>query len=112
MINRLHNAMTLGQSKTMITQLITDLKSYSMTHFKNEEGYLTKINHPSLSDQKLQHNLFINKIREFETELEKGNMTLAMKVMPFLNEWLLKHIMEKDKAYAKQIHTPETLPPD
>jgi hemerythrin-like metal-binding protein len=101
MINRLHQAMSTGQSKSMIAPLITDLKSYTMTHFKNEEGYLEEIAHPTLLEQKKQHAVFISKIREFESDLENGQITLAMKIMPFLNEWLLKHIMDKDKMYAK-----------
>ena len=100
MINRLHQAMSTGQSKDMIVPLIKDLKSYTITHFKNEENYMEKIGHPGLMEQRKQHAIFINKIQEFETELNKGQMTLAIKVMPFLNDWLLMHIMDKDKKYA------------
>ncbi|QHI73282.1 bacteriohemerythrin [Aminipila terrae] len=101
MINQLHKAMSIGQSKVMIAQLISNLKNYTLTHFKNEESYLAQINHPTLNDQKKQHAAFTDKINEFESELEKGNITLAMQVMHFLNDWLLQHIMERDMQYAK-----------
>jgi Hemerythrin len=56
----------------MIAPLISDLKSYTMTHFKNEEGYLEEIAHQTLCEQKKQHAVFIDTIQEFESELDKG----------------------------------------
>ncbi len=101
MINKLHEAMAAGQSKDVMKTLISDLKSYSLSHFTNEETYLETIDYPDLAEQKQQHAIFINKIKEFETEMMNGNLLLAMKVMPFLNDWLLSHIMNKDMKYSK-----------
>lgn len=102
MINKLHQAMSTGQSKSMLTPLISELKTYSMTHFRNEEGYLEMIHYPHLDEQRRQHGVFVSKIQEFETELGRGNMMLAMRVMPFLNDWLLQHIMNVDMQYSKK----------
>lgn len=102
MINKLHEAMTAGKSKEVMSQLITELKKYTMTHFSSEETHLAHINHPHLPEQKQQHAMFSSKITEFEKEYSAGNMVLAVKIMPFLNDWLLGHIMQVDKKYADE----------
>jgi hemerythrin len=101
MINKLHEAMTTGQSNAVISPLISSLKEYSLTHFNNEETYMQQINYPNLEDQKKQHDIFVNKIKEFESELLKGNKMLATRVIPFLSNWLFQHIMNEDMKYSK-----------
>ncbi len=100
MINKLHQAMIAGKSHSIIAPLIKELQEYTVHHFHNEESHLKKINSPDLEEQKQQHSIFAKRIEEFSSDLENGNIVLAMKIMPFLNDWLLKHIMNTDMNYS------------
>ncbi len=102
MINKLHQAMIAGQSRSMIAPLIQELKDYTVHHFHNEESHLKKINSPDFEEQRQQHAVFAKRIDEFSTDMENGNILLAMKIMPFLNDWLLRHIMSIDMNYSEK----------
>lgn len=102
MFFQLHQALTLGKSKAIIVQLVSELREYTLTHFKNEESYLEQINHPTLDEQKQQHATFIQKVDEFEVELNKGNSFVSMQVLQFLNDWIANHILDKDMKFANK----------
>lgn len=102
MFFQLHQALTLGKSKAIIVQLVSELKEYTLTHFKHEESYLEQINHPTLDEQKQEHDAFVHKVDEFEIQLDKGNTFLSMQVLQFLNDWIANHILDKDMKFANK----------
>lgn len=102
MFFQLHQALTLGKSKAIIVQLVSQLREYTLTHFKNEENYLEQINHPTLDEQKQEHAAFIHKVDEFEIQLDKGNTFVSMQVLQFLNDWIAIHILDKDMKFANK----------
>jgi|GEM_PF-3300305 hemerythrin-like metal-binding protein len=55
--------------------------------------------HPELLAQKQQHQVFLDKVSEFKTSFENGETALAVKMLPFLNDWFLNHIMKVDMKY-------------
>lgn len=86
MLNKLHDAMGRGESRSVMGQIITDMKNYAVQHFKNEEAYMESVGYPLLKEQQQQHRIFLNKATEFAQEFQKGNMTLATQMMPFLSD--------------------------
>ncbi|MDU2063736.1 MAG: bacteriohemerythrin [Sporomusaceae bacterium] len=101
MISNLHQAMKSGQSKTILTPLLSNLTHYAQDHFASEEKYLSSIGSSELVTQKQQHVTFLNKIGEFKSTYEAGNTTLAIQILPFLNNWFLNHIMQMDMKYKQ-----------
>jgi hemerythrin len=99
MIQSLNEAMKMGQSKTLLDKLVTGLNSYSIDHFSREEKHLTAINYADINAQQQQHAIFLNKVNEFKMSLQMGDMSLAIKMLPFLNDWFLNHIMKTDMKY-------------
>jgi hemerythrin-like metal-binding protein len=99
LISNLYASMKLGQSKTILSPVLTKLKNYATTHFLREEQLLKQKNHPDLQTQQQQHALFLTKVEEFEINFNQGNTLLAVKMLPFLNEWFLNHIMKVDMKY-------------
>lgn len=99
MISNLHEAMRIGQSKMVVEQLVKDLNQYSVNHFAREEKHLKDSNHPDLETQMKQHALFLNKVNEFKSNVQNGQTTIALKMLPFLNDWFLNHIMKIDMKY-------------
>jgi len=53
--------------------------------------------YPDFVQHKAQHDSYIAKMREFE---QKGGMTLAVTLLPFLKEWWTGHILTTDQQYS------------
>jgi methyl-accepting chemotaxis protein/hemerythrin len=104
LINDLNEAMLQGQSSTVINNIIQGLIDYTEKHFSHEEKILESINYPELAEQKRLHKMFVNKIIDFKDELASGEMLLSVKIIQFLKEWLIKHIMIVDKKYSKYLN--------
>lgn len=86
-----------------IMSLLGELKAYTATHFADEEAYMEKIGHKRMFSQKIEHAEFMNKINEFDfTLIEENQESGIVEILAFLNDWLVHHILEKDKLIAEQ----------
>lgn len=104
LINDLNEAMLQGQSSNVISGIIQGLIDYTEKHFNHEEVLMEKCSYPGLPEQKKAHRMFVAKIVEFKDELESGEMLLSVKIIQFLKEWLIKHIMVVDKKYSDHMN--------
>jgi len=103
MINELHGAMKQGKSREVITTLMTGLKSYTLDHFSQEEGFMKKHEYSDLAAHENAHKKFVEKILGFEKDAEAGKLTVAVDLLNFLNTWLVEHIKETDKKYGVEL---------
>ena len=101
MISSLYDSMKKGESKQVVSRLVTELNSYASTHFENEEKMLANNNHPEVLLQKEQHVQFLNKIGEFKESVDRGKLNTSVEMLTFLNNWFLNHIMKVDIKYKK-----------
>ena len=99
MISKLHEAMSQGKSKELITPLINELSDYTVSHFGAEEKYLRDKKHPELSVQMAQHKIFLDRVNEFKETVQTGKTAIAIQLLPFMNQWFLNHIMKMDMKY-------------
>lgn len=99
-INKLHDAMSKGQSNQSLSGILNDLAGYTKTHFSSEEELFKKYNYPGSTKHKTEHDNFIKKVSEFINGFEAGKIGLSLEVMVFLNKWLTEHIKVSDKAYT------------
>ncbi|MBZ9634946.1 bacteriohemerythrin [Clostridium sp. FP1] len=80
-----------------IVEVIEELKAYTVYHFKDEEKYMESINYKRLFTQKIDHANFIKKIYEVNlSKVDENQDEAIMKILTFLNDWLINHILEKD----------------
>lgn len=98
-INRLHDAMREGKGKDIIAPVLSELHSYTVTHFTAEEKLMEQCKYEGLSLQKQQHSQFINQIKKYQSDFEKGSLSLPLSVSNFLKDWLINHIQGMDKKY-------------
>lgn len=99
-LNKLYNAMSKGQTKEIIGQVIDDLRRYTISHFSYEENLMRKHGYPELNSHIKIHKAFVDKIDEFKTRLLVKDMTLTLDIVGFLKDWLVNHIMGTDKKYS------------
>lgn len=81
-----------------IVSIIVELKDYTIFHFETEEGYMKGIGYRRYFSHKVEHMDFIASLKEVDfSEIETNQEEFLMNLFEFLNNWLINHIMEKDK---------------
>jgi hemerythrin len=81
-----------------IVAIILKLKDYTKQHFADEEAYMLSIGYKRYLSQKAAHDEFIEKINGIDFESIDHNQTeVLLDILDFLNDWLVHHIVEKDK---------------
>ena len=95
----------LGQDD--IDVIFERLEGYCLSHFAREEALLAKIDYKQLEAHKLSHQAFIKKIPQLKEQwFAKVTESEAVKdkIILFLQQWLIKHILEEDLDYVSAIH--------
>ncbi|KNF09380.1 putative bacteriohemerythrin [Gottschalkia purinilytica] len=83
-----------------IVTIIEELKDYAIYHFKYEENYMKEINFKDLKEHRIKHNVFIEKILEYETDDIDYNQTkVLLDMINFIASWISNHILKDDLKY-------------
>jgi hemerythrin len=100
LIARLRDAMSRGEGRTVLCDILDGLVDYANAHFAAEEGYFEASAYPHCDTHRKQHRDFVAKVSEFKRGMDEGRLMLTLDVMDFLGEWLVDHIQGSDAAYA------------
>lgn len=85
-----------------IVRLLNELKDYSEYHFRHEEKYMEKINHPELLIQKRQHMEFVAKMSELDAMIDfRDQHEMLDELLKYLVTWLYRHIIGSDMMIGK-----------
>ncbi len=106
-LSQLMSAKDENHQKDSIIDIFEKLEYYCQSHFEREETLLASINYQQFDSHKKSHQAFINKIPELKVQwLSAVSEPEAVKekIVLFLQEWLVKHILEEDLDYASAIH--------
>lgn len=81
-----------------IVAILKELRDYTIKHFADEEAYMESINYKKLFTQKIEHNAFVEKLNELDFDtIDENQDSAILDLLNFLNDWLVNHILEKDK---------------
>lgn len=81
-----------------IVAIIVQLKEYAIQHFSDEEAYMLSIGHKKFLSHKMEHEDFLEKVNNIDFDSMDHNQTETLvDIMAFLSDWLVHHILEKDK---------------
>jgi len=90
-----------------IEDIFAQLEYYCQSHFAREETLLANIDYQQLDAHKRSHQAFINKIPELKqqwfAEVEEPE-AVKEQIVLFLQQWLVKHILEEDLDYVAAVH--------
>lgn len=85
-----------------IVEIIGRLKEYAIMHFADEEAYMQSIQYKKFLSQRVEHVDFIEKLDSIDFDQMDRNQTgTLVEILEFLNDWLVHHILEKDKLIGK-----------
>jgi len=85
-----------------IVHILEELKEYTIFHFKSEEEYMESIEYKRLFTQKIEHAKFIKTLEEINyKDLDEKQDESLVKILNFLNDWLIEHILKTDKLIVQ-----------
>lgn len=99
-INALNEAMKAGKGKEALGKVLSELISYTASHFATEEKLFDKYAYPDTAAHKKEHGQLVQKVTAFKADFDKGQTGLTVQVMNFLGDWLRTHIQGSDSKYA------------
>ncbi|HEY4788687.1 MAG TPA: bacteriohemerythrin [Bacteroidales bacterium] len=100
LMNELYNEFGSNKNQKTIRRVLKELLDYTIYHFGNEEELFRKYAYKDEDPHTDQHEKFIEKIRQFKNDFEKGNALLSFDLIEFLKNWLLNHILKIDAKYV------------
>jgi len=80
-----------------IIQIVTELKEYTVNHFKTEEDFMLKIKYPGYFKQKVAHDDFIKEVESIDfSAIDQDQDGHTRKLLEFIFGWVLDHILKSD----------------
>jgi hemerythrin-like metal-binding protein len=81
----------------LVGAVIDELVSYSHFHFSVEEQYMIKVGYNDIDRHIKEHKYFLQRASELKQNDVHIDDEQCQKLVIFLSEWLLHHIMTEDK---------------
>jgi hemerythrin len=100
LINELHAAMLKGQGREKLSQILQELKNYTIYHFNAEEKRMAAAGFPELADHQKHHRELGEKLNLLALDFESGKREASIEAFKFLKEWLFNHIQVVDRKYT------------
>lgn len=98
LINDLSKHIGSKNNESQIRLVFLELFEYTVIHFSMEEMLMKEFDYPDYMKHKDEHSQFIIQIKDFKEKYLSGDAKVNVKLLNYLKEWLLKHIMCTDKA--------------
>jgi hemerythrin len=96
----LYAAMSAGQGKQAMGQILDRLVQYTAVHFAHEERLMRLHGYPDLAKHQDEHKLLSRQVLAFQKDFEAGKVAMSVQLLQFLRSWLEHHIQSEDRAYA------------
>ena len=99
MINQLIDAHDTSVRSEMVSDTLTSMTNYAMSHFQTEEDLLREHQYPQYDDHHTEHMAFIRKTAEMASAAIKLEQSVPVELLSYLKEWLINHILKSDMQY-------------
>ncbi len=101
--NSLVKAIENNEGNERYSQIILNLTSCSLLHFKMEDEYMKELYSSVLFAFKKTHKNFIYKIAMINVELSMGNSVEMIEVSLYLKKWLESHLITESAYYHRSV---------
>ena len=102
-VNLLHENMMAGSPPEGLMAVLDRLVTYVREHFCYEESVMERCKYPDLAEHRRKHLAIVSQVQNFQIEARQGKVTVSIKLMNFLKDWLDKHIMDTDMKYSSYV---------
>ncbi|MBC2582186.1 bacteriohemerythrin [Clostridium sp. DJ247] len=81
-----------------IVEIIDELKTYTVFHFRTEEEYMLSIGYKKYFSHRVEHDDFIKQINDFDLEkIDLNQDKNIIEILELIVNWIDKHILDNDK---------------
>jgi hemerythrin-like metal-binding protein len=105
LINEAMQAHASGDGANVVEPILLRLKTYVLFHFGTEESLLngTAIPADHAAAHRSAHKQFTDHVADMKRAVDAGDPDALPKLLDYLQNWLLDHILKTDKELAKLI---------
>lgn len=89
------------RNKAAAARVLEELTRYAETHFAREEALMRKHDFPGLEAHVREHDEMRRKVEAFRRSFKEDNANVSSKLLRYLQEWLVNHIITTDKQYME-----------
>jgi hemerythrin-like metal-binding protein len=102
MVNEIDSAMqTQGPFHTqIILDKLANLSNGIKNHFASEERFLLINNYPEYDTHKSEHTILLERLNMFESRFKLEEKAFSEKMLLFLKDWLVRHIILHDRKFG------------
>lgn len=102
-VNKLFDAMKSGKGKEVLGEILAGLTKYTIEHFQREEAIWRAGRYAGYDAHKKEHDDLVGQVADLNKKFAEGNLTLSVKTMDFIKDWLTNHILKSDMTAIKAI---------
>ncbi|NOR69666.1 MAG: bacteriohemerythrin [Methylomarinum sp.] len=99
----LANNILEAKTKSEMIKYVMLLYKYVREHFRAEEALMKDIEYPEYSTHKKIHDMLLDKMVSISDNINQNNWDND-EIRVFMRDWVLDHILVKDKALGKYIN--------
>jgi hemerythrin len=100
-INKLFDSMKENLNSEKLKAILKEFSDYAIYHFKTEEDLFEKYEYGDRALHISSHDIYRRKIKDFEKKLNNKEDFLSFKVIDFMEDWWLGHVMTADHQYKE-----------
>lgn len=104
LLNKLYDAVCEAKSESILETIIDELFQYTIYHFDKEEKLFQKFNYKYAEAHIKQHELFLDKIKDFNVKSVIEAQRTAIQLLNFIRDWIINHILFLDKKYIEKFN--------
>ena len=109
MVNNIHDTVAAGTDPDTLADLLEELISYTSWHFRHEERLMQNYGDPGLFDHKKEHEDLARQATVLYEKFLGGDESVPGMLLPFLKDWLSKHITGTDMEMGRFLAQQEDL---
>lgn len=104
LLNNIHTTMQQGHGEESIEGTLRELVDYTHYHFGDEERLMAGKNYPQLESHQALHRKLIEDLGRFMGEYQHDRSHFSeTRMISFMREWLIQHILKEDKQFAQYL---------
>jgi hemerythrin len=100
-ISKLSTARRYDPSGKYFSAMLDQFIDYAKIHFATEERYMQEAQYNKLVEHQQEHNQFLTDIMTLAAGAEKKEPDIQQKILDFLKDWYVAHILGADRDYQK-----------
>ena len=98
-VNDLNENQDVIADATVVPDLLQRMAKYAGYHFKTEERIMLEYGYPEYASQVREHTEFKTQTARFCIDNIDGKTGVSGEMLDYLQNWLIKHILESDVKF-------------